>query len=259
MNSLTVYEFETTEIEVVEVNGSYWFNASQVAKALGYANPSKAVQDNVAGKYNQQLDLGRPGKKPVFVNEPGLYQLIMRSSLASAEKFQDWVFEDVLPSIRKTGGYSVTPVQLPQLQEIGIAIDIVFAATAIDPRLTAGVKANQIAKIYPSLASAMEESKALLGIEVGEKLVRPGKLSELYEAKTGTKLSARKMNTLLMDKGLQIKNPSGTNPCWLPTDQGEEYSQLVLDTAKGHNKTVQSLQWYPSVVDVIYYFGGRSL
>jgi len=58
------------------------------------------------------------------------------------------------------------------------------------------------------------------------------------------------MNTLLMDEGLQIKNPSG-NPCWLPTDQGEEYSRLVLDTAKGHNKTVQSLQWYPSVVDVI--------
>ncbi|WP_334310648.1 Bro-N domain-containing protein [Dolichospermum circinale] len=51
------------------------------------------------------LDLGRPGKKPVFINEPGLYQLVMRSNLPSAEKFQDWVFEEVLPSIRKTGSY----------------------------------------------------------------------------------------------------------------------------------------------------------
>ena len=106
MNNISVFEFESNELEIAVINGQPWFNASQVAKALGYANPSKALQDNVSAKYNQQLDLGRRGKKPIFISEPGLYQLVMRSNLPNAEKFQDWVFEEVLPDIRKTGSYS---------------------------------------------------------------------------------------------------------------------------------------------------------
>lgn len=111
MSNISVFEFDSNQLEVVIVDGHPWFNASQVAKALGYANPSKALQDNVSPKYNQQLDLGRRGKKPNFINEPGLYQLIMRSTLPSAERFQDWVFEEVLPSIRETGSYSISQTQ----------------------------------------------------------------------------------------------------------------------------------------------------
>jgi prophage antirepressor-like protein len=105
MINISLFKFGTKALEIVIIDNAPWFNASQVAKALGYTNPSKAVQASVSAKYNQQLDLGRPGKKPVFINEPGLYQLVMRSNLPSAEKFQDWVFEEVLPSIRKTGSY----------------------------------------------------------------------------------------------------------------------------------------------------------
>lgn len=111
MNNIAVFEFESKELEVVVIDNNPWFNASQFAKALGYTNPSEAIQDNVSAKYSQQLDLGRRGKKPVFISEPGLYQLIMRSNLPKAEKFQDWVFEEVLPSIRKTGAYSVNQPQ----------------------------------------------------------------------------------------------------------------------------------------------------
>lgn len=68
MSNISVFEFESKELEVVVIDGYPWFNASQVAKALGYANPSKALQDNVSAKYNQQLDLGRRGKKPNFIN-----------------------------------------------------------------------------------------------------------------------------------------------------------------------------------------------
>ena len=139
----------------------------------------------------------------------------------------------------------------PDIKDIGSAIDTVFAITSVDVRLQAAVKANQIAKIYPALAPAMEESKSLLSIPVEDKLVRPGKLAELYEARTGVKLSAQRMNLLLAEKGLQVKNTANANPLWLPTEQGKQYSQMVLDTARGHNKTVQSLQWFPSVVEVI--------
>lgn len=109
MSNLTVFEFDSQEIEIVVIDGNPWFNASQTAKALGYLNPLQALQDNVSVKYIQQIHLGRRGKKPNFISEPGLYQLIMRSKLPNAEQFQDWVFEEVLPTIRKTGVYAVEP------------------------------------------------------------------------------------------------------------------------------------------------------
>ena len=136
-------------------------------------------------------------------------------------------------------------------QDASMLIDLILDGTDVHPNLKAAVKANQIAKIYPALAPAMEESKSLLSIPVEDKLLRPGKLAELYEAKTGIKLSAQRMNSLLAEKGLQVKNTANANPLWLPTEQGKQYSQMVLDTARGHNKTVQSLQWFPSAVDAI--------
>jgi prophage antirepressor-like protein len=111
MSNLQLFQFDSQDIEIILINEQFWFNASQAAKALGYANPSKALQDNVSAKYNQQLDLNRRGSKPNFISEPGLYQLIMRSNLPNAERFQDWVFEQVLPQIRKTGSYSIQPEQ----------------------------------------------------------------------------------------------------------------------------------------------------
>jgi hypothetical protein len=192
--------------------------------------------------------------KVSIINESGLYACIFGSHKPQAKEFKRWVTSQVLPTIRKTGTYS-TLNPIPQVQEIGSAIDVVFACTAIDSRLIAGVKANQIAKSYPALASAMEESKTLLGIPVEKELVRPGRLAELYTQKTGVEMSARKMNLLLMEKGLQTKNDKGSSPLWLPTEKGKEYSQIVLDTAKGHHKTVQSLQWFPSVIDLLSFPG----
>lgn len=105
-----------------------WFAAIDVAKCLGYKDPKKAVQkvwDNnkttlsvvggvlppTKGSGNQSL---------IMVNEPGLYQLIFGSKLEAAERFQKWVYEEVLPSIRKNGFYvkdNLTPNQVARLQQ----------------------------------------------------------------------------------------------------------------------------------------------
>ncbi|MDV3002447.1 MAG: hypothetical protein N5P05_004102 (plasmid) [Chroococcopsis gigantea SAG 12.99] len=106
--------FQSSQIRVAVINNEPWFHASDVASAIGHSNPSKAVADNVSPKYNQQLDLGLPGKQPIFISEAGLYQLILRSNLPKAEPFQEWIVEEVLPSIRKTGSYSpnLTPTEI---------------------------------------------------------------------------------------------------------------------------------------------------
>jgi prophage antirepressor-like protein len=261
MTTLTAFNFNNNQVRVLMIDGEPWFVAKDVAEIFDYADLSKMLnlvdtedKDVINPKKLDSANLAESFSSNTFkvsiINESGLYACIFGSHKPQAKEFKRWVTSQVLPAIRKSGTYS-TLTSIPQVQEIGSAIDVVFACTAIDSRLIAGVKANQIAKSYPALASAMEESKTLLGIPVEKELVRPTQLAELYAQKTGLEISARRMNLLLMEKGMQTKNTSSSSPLWLPTEEGKEYSQIVLDTAKGHNKTVQSLQWYPSVVDVI--------
>lgn len=226
---------------------------------LGYSRKEKALQ-LLRNNFEEELDFSTKGWKTSSGGRPS--QLIvltidcfkslgMMAGTEQGKLIRKYFLECERSAKRQRYRTTANSSQLiPEIQQIGLAVDTVFATTGVDPRLQAGVKANQIARYYPALAPAMEESKQLLSIPVEDKLVRPGKLAELYEDKTGIKLSAQKMNKLLAEKGLQTKNDAG-NPSWMPTEEGEQYSKLVLDTAKGHNKSVTSLQWYPSVIEVI--------
>lgn len=106
-------------LRTYEENGQILFCGKDVAKALGYKNPNKAIGDHCRGitkRYPIQDSLGRT-QEAVFISEPDLYRLITHSKLPTAEKFERWVFEEVLPAIRRTGGYMVakqdeTPEQI---------------------------------------------------------------------------------------------------------------------------------------------------
>jgi prophage antirepressor-like protein len=97
------------EVRVTEVNGQIMFAASEVAKCLGYENPAEAViyhckSGNIEKCYFAHSN-GIGGVYVNFIPESEVYRLIIHSKLPEAEKFQDWVFEEVLPTIRKHGGY----------------------------------------------------------------------------------------------------------------------------------------------------------
>lgn len=112
MDKLKIFENpEFGNVRVIEQNGEPWFVASDVAKALGYENPSRDVQRHCkkVNKFSPTESVGTPYN---IIPESDVYRLIMRSNLPNAERFQDWVCEDILPSIRKTGGYGVAA--LPQ-------------------------------------------------------------------------------------------------------------------------------------------------
>ena len=110
MNELQVFknpEFGT--VRTVEVNGEPWLVGKDVAEALGYTNSRKALIDHVdpEDKGVTKCDtLGGPQDFTV-INESGLYSLVLSSKLPGAKKFRRWVTSEVLPSIRKTGGYAL--------------------------------------------------------------------------------------------------------------------------------------------------------
>lgn len=94
-------------MRTVEIGGKPYFVANDVAKALGYSNPSKATNDHCksAMKMWGNDSLGRPTEFKV-IPEGDIYRLIVKSQLPSAERFEAWVFDEVLPSIRKHGMYA---------------------------------------------------------------------------------------------------------------------------------------------------------
>lgn len=86
-------------------NGNALLKANDVAVALGYTNPQKAIRDHCK-RVNVLFAPSAKGLQPTkFIPEPDVYRLVMRSKMPEAERFQDWVCEEVLPAIRKTGAY----------------------------------------------------------------------------------------------------------------------------------------------------------
>lgn len=109
---------EFGEIRTISKNGTVWFCGRDIASALGYKQPETSVRDRVREKDTEKFrTLTNKGYQTiVYVNESGLYRLIFGSKLESAERFQDWVFDEVLPSIRKTGSYSMPTTPQGQIQ-----------------------------------------------------------------------------------------------------------------------------------------------
>lgn len=111
MNSLRVFSNpEFGEVRTIIIDGEPWFVGNDVARALGYSKTGEAIKTNV-----QDMDTALAGvmdsmgrvQKTTVINESGLYDLVFESRLPSAKKFRHWVTSDVLPSIRKTGLYSI--------------------------------------------------------------------------------------------------------------------------------------------------------
>ena len=108
MNEIQVWNYESSEIRTVQVNGEPWFVLSDVCKVLELSSPHKVAErlDGDEKGRNQIPTLGGVQEMAV-VNESGLYTVILRSDKPQAKPFRKWVTSVVLPSIRKTGSYSV--------------------------------------------------------------------------------------------------------------------------------------------------------
>ena len=108
MNDLKVFENpEFGEIRTVTIDNEPWFVGKYVATALGYNNPRKALLDHVDEEDKGVTKCDTPGgqQEMTVINESGVYSLILSSKLPNAKKFKRWVTSEVIPSIRKHGGY----------------------------------------------------------------------------------------------------------------------------------------------------------
>lgn len=161
-----------------------------------------------------------------------------------------------IKTLIETGSTTIIPTSQPQPNQLPAVTAIALAGLdaalsgVINPGLLAGVKLNAIAVLHPETNIALEEGRKLLShatITQGQ-LLTPTELGERLG------ISARKVNQLLIEKGLQIKNPDQHKgaSAYLPTDKGLEFAEFTLATGrKGDNTSYQHIKWYPSVANLL--------
>lgn len=172
MNELQVFNFESSEVRTLLVEDEPYFVANDVARTLGYVNPSDATNKHCKKPLKTwgSDSLGRRQEFKV-IPESDVYRLIFRSKLSEAEKFEDWVTEKVLPSIRKTGGY-----QLPTEPE-----DIMIETLKSQKEIKANLK-------------LVQSDVADLKLEINLSRRQKSRLSQLVKKNVMTTVGGKKSN-----------------------------------------------------------------
>lgn len=177
MHNITPFTNDKFRIRAITLDGQQWFVGKDIAEALGYINDTDALNRHCRGvvkRYPIPDSLDRL-QDTRLISEPDLYRLIAGSNLPTAEKFERWVFEDVLPQIRKTGGYQQRPLTQTEmlLASAQALVDIErkqaqqdLAVAAVEQRIDQLVDCQLMSK-RPSNAEAITHIRKRIFREYG--------------------------------------------------------------------------------------------
>lgn len=246
MNTLIPFQFETHALRVqVDDAGQPWFNANDVCAALELANPRDALAKHVDSDDVAKRDiidsLGRV-QLASFVNESGLYALILGSTKDAAKRFKRWVTSEVLPSIRKTGTYAVTPVAaLPApTQDRVSSLLLIGDAVAKVPGVKAGIA-------MAATLTCIQENTGLVIETLRRALPAANEPTCSHNATQLGKLagsSAKATNQRLALLGFQFRNERDE---WELTDAGKAWAEAMPFSRNGHSG--YQILWNPAVVE----------
>lgn len=218
-------------LRVIEQDGEPWMVGKDVAQALGYTDPNKAIAMHVDAedKLNDKTASSLGQRGGWLINESGLYSLVLSSKLPSAKRFRRWVTGEVLPSIRKDGGYIKTA---PGMTDA----DIMAKAILLAQKTIEGQKA-QIAEMTPKALFADAVSASSTSILVGDlaKLIR----------QNGLDIGQNRLFDWLRNNGylIRAKGMSWNMPTQRSMDLGLfEVKETSITHSDGHisvNKTVK--------------------
>lgn len=222
MNEVKIFNSkEFGDVRTVTINGEPWFVGKDVAEALGYSNTRDALVTHVADEDKNTVvisDGKRGNPNQTVINESGLYALIFGSKLESAQRFKHWVTSEVLPAIRKTGGYQTSA---PQGKEL-LALAVLEAQKTIEEQSKA-IERMKPKEIFADAVSASDSSiligdlaKLLRqnGVDTGQKRLFEQLRNEGYLMKTGSSRNMPKQryvaDGLFQIKETVISNPDGS-------------------------------------------------
>lgn len=234
MNELKVFENPTFgQVRTIEIDNEPWFVGKDVAEALGYSDTAKAIRVHVDPEDKGVDEMATPGGKQniTIINESGLYSLILSSKLPGAKEFKRWVTSEVIPSIRKTGGYTLKPMTAYQ--------QMMADTRQRNARIQSARILTQLAKQYKgSTYEQVLNAHATKELTGDFLLPLPELREKTYSATEIGKLlgiSANKVGLL-------------TNRYDLKTEQ---YGKWFVDKSRHSNKEVSSFRYFERVIPVL--------
>lgn len=256
MNNITLFEYESHEIRVIQDdNKGPWWVAGDVCDILGISNVPDAMnrldEDEKSTIVLTDRTSPKGGNPNVnVINEPGLYNLIINSKKPEANKFRRWITHEVLPSIRKTGSYSMSKEK--PISFVKVAKEFKAAASMAK---TAGLTGNQ------AILSANMATFKITGYDCLDILGTPKLICEKQEihltasdlGKLLNNMSAQQTNKLLQSQGLISSWRDHKNQQhWKPTEKGKPYT-VLKDVGKSHGDgtPVQQLMYLESILDAL--------
>lgn len=212
MNELRIFNSEEFgEIRTVSINDEPWFVGKDIAAALGYKNTKDALAahvdncDKIMGSQNAtpsiKDNMGRE-QYPTWINESGLYALIFGSKLESAQRFKRWVTSEVLPSIRKHGGYIAGQETMNDDELLAKALMVAQSKIAERDRIIAQ-KQERIEQMKPKEVFADSVSSSKQSILIGD-------LAKLI-CQNGHPVGQKRLFQWMRDKGYLVKSGSSYN------------------------------------------------
>ncbi len=196
MNELQIFNNEEFgQIRTIEIDGKPYFMGSDIAKALGYSRPNDAIKQHCRATVKHRTPISGKMQEVNFVGEGDMYRLITHSKLESAERFESWVFDEVLPTLHKTGSYEVQ-YHVPQGKEL-LALAVIEAQKTIEQQTV------QIEEMKPKalFADAVVTSKQSILI---------GELAKLI-CQNGHSIGQKRLFSWLRDNGYLMKQGSSYN------------------------------------------------
>ena len=200
MNNLQIFvNEEFGSIRVTEINGEPWFVGKDVAETLGYSDLNKAIAMHVEeeDKVNDKSSPSLGQRGGWFINESGVYSLIFSSKLPSAKRFKHWVTSEVLPSIRKNGGYIAGQESLSDEELLSKAL------------IVAQNKIRERDSLIQKQAAVIEEQRPKTifadAVSASKQSILIGELAKLI-CQNGVEIGQKRLFNWLRDNGYLMRN-----------------------------------------------------
>lgn len=251
MSNIKIYEnIEFGKIRVEEIEQIPWFVGKDIAEILGYANPLKAIREHVDDEDKGMNETVTPGgrQQMVIINESGLYSLILSSKLPKAKEFKRWITNEVIPSIRKNGGYIANQENLSDDELMAKAL------------LVAQNKINEKNKVIENMKPNYLIGKAVTG---NSKSVTIGNFANILIQNGRKDLGQNKLFEWFRQNGY-LSNKKGLNwnkPTYKATSQNLfEVKEVTIE----HNNGFKTTSFTPLITSKgqekfidLFIYGGR--
>lgn len=228
MNNLQIFNSpEFGQVRTIQQNGEPWFVGKDVAEILGYSNTPKAIRDHVddEDKLTERIVLSGQNREMYIINESGLYSLILSSKMPKAKEFKRWVTSEVIPAIRKTGGYIAGSEKMTDAE--------IMAKAVLVAQSTIRQRDQRIKELESDVAAAKPKVLFADAVSASDSTILIGDLAKILK-QNGHPIGQKRLFNWMREQGYLIKRQGADYNS--PTQRAMEMGLFkIKETAISHS------------------------